>query len=150
MSESSLSELRIEAAKNDGDLVFEFLECFYDRVLIVEQHLKGGLTLHIRGLLGRRVYCITCCRGIAVNDRFHSPSGGSQLSVLVRIGEFSQIACPLAAFEWLQPLHHRLVFGRKSFQAVTSLLRPVLWLIYNSETAYHPESHQNQVWQVDR
>ena len=114
---SRLLELRLEHAKRLGNLQFQLLQSVYihDGRSIAELYMNGEAVLHIHGLTSDYRFCATLRNAI-----YDGGFGYSKPPVFVRIGQFSEGACPVASVIRLQPLNYCDMFAADSFEKGTT------------------------------
>lgn len=101
----SLLELRIEVAKDLGNLRHELLKTFYDRRSVAERYLDNNIALHVHALTGKDGFCATWRKS---DDNRAGDS--SKVPVFVGVAEFAKPSYPVASTERLQPLDSCDVF----------------------------------------
>ena len=108
-------ELRIEVAKDLGNLRLELLKTFYDRRSVMERYLDNDIALHVHALTGEDGFCTTWRKS---DDNRTDDS--SKVPVFIGVGQIAKPSCPVASTERLQPLDSCDVFGGQGVTKVVS------------------------------
>jgi len=110
----SLAELRLQTVESLGNSGYKSLKCLHDGHSISEHHLKTETILHVHGSVGNEGLCAIYLRADD-NRTVHK----GKASMLVRIGDVSELSRPVTSIERLQLLDSYGVYRANSSEIST-------------------------------